>query len=160
MKTHPNAIASLFIGEADATDERLWIPVGEGVAFRPLFLSASQGCWASVTRVRRSGAISRHRHVGAVHGHTLKGSWRYLEHDWVATPGSYIFEPPGDVHTLMVDEGTGEMMTIFQIHGAMVYLDDAGATTAVEDVFTRINQCRAHFETVGLGGAYVDQFIR
>jgi 2,4'-dihydroxyacetophenone dioxygenase len=160
MKTHPNAIPSLFIADADAHDERHWIPVGEGVAFRPLFLSASQGYWTSVTRVRRSGIVSRHRHVGAVHGHTLKGSWRYLEHDWVATPGSFIFEPPGDVHTLFVDEGTGEMMTIFQIHGAMIYLDEAGATTSVEDVFTRIDQCRAHFESVGLGGGYVDQFIR
>jgi hypothetical protein len=54
----------------------------------------------------------------------------------------------------------GEMMTIFQIHGAMVYLDEDGATTTVEDVFTRIDQCRAHFEAVGLSGSYVDQFIR
>jgi 2,4'-dihydroxyacetophenone dioxygenase len=160
MKTHPDAIASLFVGAEDTNDERLWIPVGEGVAFRPLFLSASQGFWTNITRVRRTGIISRHRHVGAVHGHTLKGSWRYLEHEWVATPGSYIFEPPGDVHTLVVDEGAGEMMTIFQIHGAMVYLDETGTTTGVEDVFNRIDQCRAHFESVGLGAAYADQFIR
>jgi 2,4'-dihydroxyacetophenone dioxygenase len=158
--THPDAIPSLFIGDADTKDERFWITVGEGVAFRPLFLSVSQGFWTNITRIRRTGIISRHRHIGAVHGHTLQGSWRYLEHDWVATPGSYIFEPPGDVHTLVVDEGAGEMQTIFQIHGAMVYLDEAGATTGVEDVFNRIDQCRTHFAAVGLGSAYVDQFIR
>ena len=157
---HPNALPSLFLGEADASDERLWVPTGEGVAFRPLFLCASQGYWTTVTRVRRSGVISRHRHVGAVHAHTLKGSWNYLEYDWVAQAGSYIFEPPGDLHTLVVDGGLGEMMTIFQIHGAMVYLDEAGAVTGVEDVFTRIDQCRKHFEAVGLGGDTVNQFIR
>ena len=157
---HPNALPSMFVGEADASDERLWVPTGEGVAFRPLFLSASQGYWTTVTRIRRSGIISRHRHVGAVHAHTLKGSWNYLEYDWVAQAGSYIFEPPGDVHTLVVDGGQGEMMTVFQIHGAMVYLDDAGAVSGVEDVFTRIDQCRKHFEAVGLGGDTVNQFIR
>ena len=52
------------------------------------------------------------------------------------------------------------MMTIFQIHGAMVYLDDAGTVTGVEDVFTRIDQCRKHNEAIGLGGDTVDQFIR
>ena len=157
---HTNALPSMFVGEADASDERLWVPTGEGVAFRPLFLSASQGYWTTVTRIRRSGIISRHRHVGAVHAHTLKGSWNYLEYDWVAQAGSYIFEPPGDLHTLVVDGGQGEMMTVFQIHGAMVYLDDAGAVSGVEDVFTRIDQCRKHFEAVGLGGDTVNQFIR
>lgn len=157
---HPNALPSLFLGEADASDERLWVQTGEGVAFRPLFLSASQGYWTTVTRIRRSGIISRHRHVGAVHAHTIKGSWNYLEYDWVAQAGSYIFEPPGDVHTLVVDGSHGEMMTIFQIQGAMVYLDEANAVTGVEDVFTRIDQCRKHFEAVGLGGDTVNQFIR
>lgn len=157
---HPNALPGLFLAETDSTDERLWVPTGEGVAFRPLFLSASQGVWTTAARVRRTGVISRHRHVGAVHAHTLKGSWRYLEYDWVAQAGSYVFEPPGDIHTLVVDAGTGEMITIFQIHGAMVYLDEGGAVTAVEDVFTRIDQCRKHFEAVGLGGDAVDQFIR
>lgn len=157
---HPNALPSMFVGEADASDERLWVPTGEGVAFRPLFLSASHGYWTTVTRIRRSGIISRHRHVGAVHAHTLKGSWNYLEYDWVAQAGSYIFEPPGDVHTLVVDGAQGEMMTVFQIHGAMVYLDDAGVVSGVEDVFTRIDQCRKHFEAVGLGGDTVNQFIR
>jgi hypothetical protein len=156
--THSDAIPSLFVDAS--SDERLWVPVGDGIAFRPLLLCASQGYWINITRVRRTGIISKHRHVGAVHGHTIKGSWRYFEQDWVATPGSYIFEPPGDEHTLIVDEGVGEMQTVFHIHGAMIYLDAAGAVTGVEDVFTRIDQCRVHFEQVGLGSAYADQFIR
>ncbi|WP_068076727.1 2,4'-dihydroxyacetophenone dioxygenase family protein [Novosphingobium lentum] len=160
MLRDPLALKELFIARSDADDERLWVPVSPITAFRPMFLSASQGYWISLTRVRGHGVISRHRHPGLVHGMTLKGSWRYLEHDWVAQAGSYIFEPPGDVHTLVVDEGPEEMVTMFQIHGAMVYLDDAGAVTAVDDVFTRIEQCRAHFAAVGLGADYVDQFVR
>ncbi len=156
----PLAASELFISQTDSEDERLWVPVSPIAAFRPMFLSVSQGYWISLTRVRGHGVISRHRHPGLVHGFTLKGSWRYREHDWVAQPGSYIFEPPGDVHTLIVDEGQAEMLTMFQIHGAMVYLDEADNITSVDDVFTRIEQCRAHFASVGLGADYVDQFVR
>ena len=34
----------------------------------------------------------------------IKGRWHYLEHDWVAEEGTFVYEPPGEIHTLMVDE--------------------------------------------------------
>ncbi len=52
------------------------------------------------------------------------------------------------------------MITFFNIHGAMIYLDDAGQTTGYEDVFTKIAMCRKHYTEVGLGETYVDQFVR
>ena len=33
-------------------------------------------------------------------------------------------------------------------------------TRGFEDVFTKIDMCRAHYAAVGLGADYVDQFIR
>jgi 2,4'-dihydroxyacetophenone dioxygenase len=63
----------------------------------------------------------------------------------------------------VVDEASGgytEMITFFNIHGAMVYVDDTGQTTGCEDVFTKIAMCKAHFETVGLGAGRVDPFVR
>ena len=41
---------------------------------------------------RKSGVLSRHRHPLPVHGFVLKGEWRYLEHDWVATEGGYLLK--------------------------------------------------------------------
>jgi hypothetical protein len=35
-----------------------------------------------------------------VTGYVLRGRWHYLEHDWVAEPGAFLFEPPGETHTL------------------------------------------------------------
>ena len=52
------------------------------------------------------------------------------------------------------------MITFFNIHGAMVYVDEAGAVTGYEDVFTKIAMCRRHYEENGLGGGYVDEFVR
>ena len=54
----------------------------------------------------------------------------------------------------------GEMITFFNIHGAMVYVDEEGRTTGYEDVFTKIEMCRRHYAACGLGGDYVDQFVR
>ena len=81
----------------------------------------------------------------------------------MAHEGSFVYEPPGEIHTLVVDEAVGgatEMITFFNIHGAMVYVDEAGQTTGYEDVFTKIEMCRRHYADNGLGAGYVDQFVR
>src|ERR1700745_2416299 len=93
-------VPDVFIGSALELDgdEREWGPQSPTLAFRPLVLNVSQGYYINILRVRSSGVLSRHRHSGPVHALTLRGKWRYLEHDWVATPGDYAFEPPGTTH--------------------------------------------------------------
>ena len=157
---NPYAVAEIFVPDAVPVDDRLWVPTSPGISYRPLILSASQGFWMTMARIKTFGVVSRHTHPAPVHGYVIKGQWRYLEHDWVARPGSYVYEPPGDTHTLVVDAEGGEMMTLFQVHGAMIYLDEAGTMTGHDDVFTRIEQCRRHFESVGLGADHVSRFIR
>jgi hypothetical protein len=71
-----------------------------------------------------------------------------------------VYEPPGEIHTLAVPEDCDRMITFFNITGAMVYVDENGAQTGYEDVFTKIERCREHYANVGLGADFVDQFIR
>ena len=78
----------------------------------------------------------------------------------MAEEGSYIFEPPGETHTLVVPEGCAEMVTLFQVNGSLIYVDPQGAAIGYEDVFTRIEKARAHYAAAGLGEHYVEQFIR
>ena len=52
------------------------------------------------------------------------------------------------------------MITFFNIHGAMIYVDETGKQSGYEDVFTKIEMCRQHYIEVGLGSGYVDQFVR
>ena len=141
-------------------DERVWVPQAKDVWFRPLFLNTATGGWCNLLRVRKSGVLHRHRHPGAVFGYVIKGSWRYREHDWVATAGSFVYEPPGEIHTLVVDDDVPEMITFFNIAGAMIYLDDDGGIVGYEDVHSKIDLCRKHYAAVGLGADFVDQFIR
>lgn len=94
-----------------------------------------------------------------MHGYVLKGSWRYLEHDWTAKEGSYVFEPPGETHTL-VSEEEGEMLTWFLVNGALIYVDENGKQTGYTDVFDRVEKCRAHYKSVGLSEDYLESIIR
>ena len=61
---------------------------------------------------------------------------------------------------LTVPADCPEMVTFFNISGAMIYLDENGAQIGYEDVFTKIDMCRRHYADCGLGDAYVDRFVR
>ena len=149
-----------IVAHAIPEDEREWVPQAPDVWFRPLLLNTVTGGWCNLLRVRKSGVLSRHRHPMVVVGYVIKGKWFYREHDWVATEGSYVFEPPGEIHTLTVPEDTPEMITFFNIQGSMIYLDEQNKHVGYEDVFTKIDMCRAHYAANGLGADYVDQFVR
>ncbi len=150
----------LLVAPVLPSDDRVWVPQAPNVWFRPLCLSASQGYWVNLLKVTRAGILSRHRHTNPVHGYVLKGRWRYLEHDWVAEEGGYVYEPPGETHTLVVPEDVEEMITLFQVNGIMLYVDPDGNALGYEDVFSKIAMCRTHYEACGLGAEYVDRFIR
>jgi 2,4'-dihydroxyacetophenone dioxygenase len=141
-------------------DERMWVPMTETVAFKPCLLSASNGYFTNILRVRQNGILARHRHAGAVHALVLRGRWHYLEHDWFAEEGSYIYEPPGDSHTLVVPEGVDKMVTWFHNTGGYLYLDDNGIPVGYEDVFTKIEAAKKHYKAIGLVADYVERFIR
>lgn len=145
----------------DEEDERIWVPQTDCLDFRPLCFCVSQGYYVNLLRFRGGGVLGCHRHPSPVHALTLKGSWGYKEHDWHAEPGTYVFEPPGETHTLIVDEDCDEMVALFHVTGALIYVDtDTGVTTGYDDVFTKLEKARAHFKKVGLGEDYVDRFIR
>lgn len=154
----PFAKADMII-DAIPEDERIWVPQAPNIWFRPLLLDTVGGSWFNLLRVRRSGVLSRHRHPAPVCGYVIKGNWHYLEHDFVAAPGKFLFEPPGETHTLVVDSAD-EMITMFNVNGAMIYVDEHGKAIGYEDVFSKIEMCMAHYEEVGLGKDFVEQFIR
>ena len=88
-----------------------WVPYTDSIWVKPLRLNRKTGQWANLTKVVGGGQVNRHYHVNGVVGYVLEGSWYYAERDWVAKPGMMIWEPPGEVHTLISgDEGT---LTLF-----------------------------------------------
>lgn len=144
----------------EPTDERVWVEIEPSVWFRPLFFDMCTGGHGEVLRVRRGGTLSRHRHPSPVHGFVLKGRWHYLEHTWAAETGSYVFEPPGETHTLTVTDDCDEMQTFFAILGPVLYIDDDDKVVHVEDNVGLIELCKEAYKANGLGEDFVDQFVR
>lgn len=153
-------VGDMVINDALEGDAQMWAPVAPDIWSRPLMLNVSAGYYVHLLKVRRAGILQRHRHSGAVHAWVIRGSWYYLEHDWIAQEGGYVFEPPGETHTLVVPENCAEMITLFTVHGSLMYVDPQGVATGYDDVFTRIERYRAHFEAIGLGTDYVRRFMR
>jgi 2,4'-dihydroxyacetophenone dioxygenase len=150
----------IVVADVIPQDERLWVPLDDGSWSRPLSFDVSAGQYTHLMKVTRHGIIARHRHTGPVLGHVLEGSWHYLEHDWVAQEGGIVFEPPGETHTLVVPEGCSRMLTLFQVTGALIYVDPEGRAIGYDDVFTRLEKARAHFDAAGLPASELDRLIR
>lgn len=155
-------VADVFVpGALDLDgDEKLWVPQADGVWFKPLVLCVSQGYYVNLLRVRNSGVLSRHRHAGPVHAFTLRGRWRYLEHDWEAVPQSYAFEPAGETHTLVVPDDVEEMVALFHVTGGYVYVNPEGVALGYEDVFTKLEATRRHYAAAGLGEERAMELVR
>lgn len=154
-----DARPDIFFQNVHDVDERMWVTQADGVQFLPLCFGVTQGYYVNLLRVRKSGVLSCHRHLGAVHAHVIKGRWFYMEHEEMYTEGSFIMEPPGEVHTLVVPGDVKEMITWFHSVAGYIYLD-GDRITGYEDVFTKLAAARAHYEEHGLDQKQIDRLVR
>ncbi len=147
------AISAMDLGLPDrAIDSEAlpWVPQGERVWFKPLRFDLANGRWVNLLKVTGGGRVNRHRHSGGqVLGYCIQGSWRYLEREWVARPGTFVYEPPGDIHTLVVDPAQ-DMITLFLLEGVIQYLDDADNVIAQDDVFSKLERYLAYCRREGV----------
>lgn len=148
--------------DSDNADPRVWVPQTPCLSFRPLCFCTSQGYYVNLLKFTGGGVLGRHRHSSPVHALTLKGSWGYREHGWNAKPGTYVFEPPGETHTLIVDEDCDEMVALFHVTGSLLYVseDNDEQVIGFDDVFTKLEKARTWYDECGLGREYADKLIR
>src|SRR3546814_13512421 len=89
--------------------------------------------------------LPRHHHTGTVIVYTLAGAWRYKEHDWIATPGTLVFETAASAHTPLAVEGQGDVVTLNILVGELLYTDDAGNVRSEERRVGKewVSRCRS-----------------
>jgi 2,4'-dihydroxyacetophenone dioxygenase len=115
-------------------DELPWVDAGEGVHLRVLAVLEREGLWIIHNRFEPGVKVQRHKHTGPVYAHTFSGGWKYAEYDFVNVAGSFLYEPAGSVHTLVVPEDNTEITdVIFQIYGVNLNLDDDDEVESVID---------------------------
>lgn len=93
--------------DAQSDDDSPWVPFGDNAAIKHLAFDVRQNLFSNILWVKSAGAIGTHLHRGTITMVCLEGSVRYLEYDWVATPGGLILETPGESHTLVTDHPDG-----------------------------------------------------
>jgi 2,4'-dihydroxyacetophenone dioxygenase len=156
----PDGVPEIFYPDTTSDDMRYYVPLTETVFTRPLFISPAQNRWCDILMATGPGLVNRHYHPHQVFGFTLSGKWGYLEHDWTATAGDFLYEAPGEAHTLVAYEHEDPMRIFFNVTGPLIWLDENGEAEGHFDVHDYIALARAHYEEVGLGADAVEKLFR
>jgi hypothetical protein len=135
-----HGVLGKFVGASEA--ESPWVPFGPGAAIRHLAFDVRRNAFSNVLWVKSKGVVGTHKHRGTVVMFCLEGSVRYLEYDWVATPGSFIYETPGLTHTLVSDHPDGVKLFGW-LEGPIEFFDEEGNFVETIDVWWFMN----HYET-------------
>ncbi|MFM7068298.1 MAG: 2,4'-dihydroxyacetophenone dioxygenase family protein [Actinomycetes bacterium] len=126
------------------SDQLPWAELAPGIEIKVLRVGGDTGRYTLMNRFAPGTVLPRHHHFGEVHAFTLAGRWGYLEYDWEAEAGDYIYEEAGSVHTLTVPADATEPAVIqFVIDQGMDFLDADGQPFHREDA-TSITELYLH----------------
>jgi len=115
-------------------DELPWVDIGGGSLLKVLQVKEREGLWVIRNRFEAGYAVQTHKHTGPVYAFTTSGAWKYKESDFVNRAGSFLYEPAGSVHTLIVPEDNTETTDVFfAIWGANLNLDADGNIESIVD---------------------------
>jgi 2,4'-dihydroxyacetophenone dioxygenase len=131
MTTIETAPTAIHRGESDLP----FVDIGDGAKLQLLQVDLANGVWVIRSHFPAGYQVQTHKHTGQVFAFTQRGSWHYLESpESVNRAGSYLYEPAGSIHTLVVPETNEEVTDVwFTIHGANLNLDADGNVEMVID---------------------------
>ena len=137
---------SSLIGEVETKnvsgDDLPWVP------FTPysdeVFLK-----YFRIDPVRGEMELPTHYHTGIVIGHTIRGAWRYLEHDWVSRAGATVYETAGSAHTPQ-SVGDEDAEVFFFLVGELEFVDADGNLLARENWKTSLQRYHGFCEANGI----------
>lgn len=121
---HQDRLLTVNIHEQPGIDLDAIVP---GMRLWPLMLDPEGGVWVLYARYGAGTRMPTHFHTGQVHVFTTKGRWAYEEYpDDPQTAGSYLYEPPGTVHTLHIADDEPVTEGFMVVTGVNINFDDEG----------------------------------
>jgi 2,4'-dihydroxyacetophenone dioxygenase len=154
-KTFPELVE----GYAVDAENGVWIPTEPGIENRFLMFDLNRNSFAVVVRCAPRATIARHYHMGPVLGYCLQGTWKYKEYDWVAKPGTVVYEPPGEAHTLSVLGGSS-MLSLFHVMGPHIQLDEDDRQVGYVEAFNLLMYCREYCADQGIDPGFLETITR
>jgi len=121
---HQDRLLTLNIHREPGIDFGHFYP---GMKLWPLYIDAEAGTWVLYARYGGGTRLPVHFHTGQVHFFTTKGRWNYAEYpDDPQTEGSYLYEPPGSVHSLSIPDDVDVMEGFMVVSGVNINFDEDG----------------------------------
>jgi 2,4'-dihydroxyacetophenone dioxygenase len=104
-----------------------WATLAPGIEMKVMRMGEGSEKYTVMNRFVPGTELPKHYHHGDVHAFTISGRWGYLEYDWIAEAGDYIYEAPGTIHTLKVPDDAPEPAVVsFVIDKGMDFYDEDG----------------------------------
>lgn len=128
--------------DMESDDDSPWIPFGDNAAIKHLSFDVRTNTFSNILWVKSPGTIGTHLHRGNITMVCITGSVRYLEYDWVASPGGLILEVPGEAHTLVTEHPEGCKLFGW-MQGPIEFYDNDANFVETVDVWWMMN----HYET-------------
>lgn len=146
---------AMYFGNIEATclndEDSPWIPfgpVGDKVAVKYFNIDPVKGEVILIARNQPGIVQPKHHHTGQVIVYTISGSWKYMEHDWIARPGSVVYEVANSDHTpVIMDEGT---VALNIVQGELHFFDGNNNIVAVETWKTHLERYLKHCADNGI----------
>jgi len=130
-----------------------WVPFAPyapSILLKYFKLDPIRGEIIVLMRTPQGTQIPMHHHTGTVMVYTLAGQWKYKEHDWIAKPGSVVYETAASTHTpeFLTGGADGYVDMLVQLTGDLVFLDDNKNVVAMENWKTSMERylayCKEH----------------
>ena len=110
-------------------EDRPWIPTFYGEQ-KYIRLSLATGEWVLFARIKPGQQVPYHKHHGGLNLYVLEGELNFVDEDWVAGPGTYVFEPPGNTHVELSDKG---VLMLAWSQGPLEFLNPDNTPVEVRD---------------------------
>jgi len=135
MPTVP--ICASRVGTVLVDDESVpWVPLAplsDKAQIKYLRLDPVRGEIIALVRLAAGARLPRHHHSGSVIVYTLEGRWKYLESDWIAGPGSMVFDSAASAHTPQVVGNGAPATTLNIIMGDVTFYSGDNEVLAIEN---------------------------
>ncbi|MGR4867980.1 2,4'-dihydroxyacetophenone dioxygenase family protein [Variovorax sp. LARHSF232] len=102
--------------------------------------------------------LPTHHHSGTVLTYTIQGSWKCREHDWIAGPGSVVFEPAASSRTPQVLANSCDLITLNIVAGDLIFVDDDGQVLGIENWKTGLERYLAYCRTADIEPSDITAF--
>jgi 2,4'-dihydroxyacetophenone dioxygenase len=135
-------------------DESLpWVPFApysNDVFLKYFKLDPIRGEMIVLMKVPAGMELPRHHHSGTAIVYTIKGRWKYKEHDWIAGPGSVVFETAASSHTPEAVSREGHVLVLNIVVGDLIFLSEEGQVLAIENWKTGLQRYLSFCERAGI----------